>query len=54
MPVVDSSDVEKYIFARFERIKVCVPAVNVVPLIVIVRFSTATEAFAPSVVSKVR
>jgi hypothetical protein len=45
---------EKYIFERFERVKVCEPAVNVFPLTVSVNDDTSTEAFAPSVVSKVR
>ena len=54
MPVVDSSVFEKYIFERFERTKVCEPAVRVLPLMVSDSDDTGTEAFSPSVVSKVR
>lgn len=52
MPVVDSSDVEKYILLRFVRVNDCVPAVSVVPLILSVKSDTDTETLAPSVVTK--
>ena len=48
------SEVEKYILSRFERVNDWVPAVSVVPEIVMVSDDAGTEIFAPSVVSKVR
>ena len=54
MPVV-SSVFEKYILLRFVSVNDCEPTVRVVPLMVSVTSeATDTEAFAPSVVSKVR
>ena len=53
MPVV-SSVFEKYILLRFESVKDSEPAVNIFPLKVSVSDDVATEAFVPSVISKVR
>ena len=46
--------VEKYIFARFVSVNCWSPTVSVFPLMVMVSDETGIEAFAPSVVSKVR
>ena len=51
---VVSSVFEKYILLRFVMVNVWEPAVSVFPLMVSVSDATGTEAFAPSVVSKVR
>jgi hypothetical protein len=54
MPEIVSSVVEKYILLRFERMNVWESTVSVFPLMVSFSDSTGMEAFAPSVVSKVR